>query len=59
MLHEETYRSPEAYISDIEVLCNKSNRTARRIMATIRKHYGLDPRKRPTIDQVKAYLVKI
>ena len=55
----ETYRTPEAYISDIEILTGKSNRTAQRIMAQIRKEYGIDGRKRPTLLQVKSYLVKI
>ena len=53
------YRTPEAYIADVEILTGKSYRTARRIMETIRKHYNLSARQRPTLEQVKAYLIQI
>ena len=52
------YRTPEAYISDVEFLTGKSNRTAQRIMAKIKKAFGIKGRNRPTIEQVKTYLAK-
>ena len=57
-MEHERYRTPEAYISDIEVMTGKSYMSARRIMAKIKKHFGLTPYQRPTIQQVKEYLVK-
>lgn len=52
------YRTPEAYIADVEYLTGKSNRTAQRIMQKIKKAFGIKGRKRPTIEQVKTYLTK-
>lgn len=52
------YRTPEAYVSDIEVMLDVSYMTARRIYAKIRNHYGIPNRKRPTIEQVKQYLIQ-
>lgn len=52
-----TYRLPEAFVSDIEVMTGASYRTAQRIMAKIKQHYSIPPRKRPTLEQVKTYLV--
>ena len=51
------YRTPYAYIADVEVLTGKSYGTARRIMADIKKHYNLSSRQKPTMEQVKNYLV--
>ncbi len=51
------YRTPYAYIADVEILTGKSFRTAQRIMAEIKKYYNLKPRQKPTIEQVKNYLV--
>lgn len=51
------YRTPFAYIADIEILTGKSNRQAQRYMAEIKKHYGITGRKRPTMQQVKDYLI--
>ena len=51
------YRTPEAYIADVEYLTGRSYRTAQRIMAKIKKAYGIIGRNRPTIEQVKAYLM--
>ena len=59
MEHEKTYREPGAYIADIEVMTNKSYRTCRRIMQRIRIFYDLKPYERPTIEQVKNYLIEI
>ena len=53
------YRDPSCYIADIELMTGKSNRTAQRIMAKVRKYYGLTGRIKPTIAQVQAYLSKI
>ena len=53
------YRDPTAYVSDIEVLTGKSYSTAKRIMAKIRKYYGLSARQRVTIEQAKSFLVQI
>lgn len=58
MQDTKIYREPDAFISDIEVMTGKSFRTAQRIMARIKKHYGIPPRKRPTLQQVKEYLVQ-
>jgi hypothetical protein len=52
------YRDPTAYVSDIEVLTGKSYSTAKRIMAKIRKFYGLSARQRVTIDQAKSFLIQ-
>lgn len=52
------YRTPFAYIADIEVLTGASYRTAQRIMEQIRKHYNLTKRQKPTMDQVKSFLVE-
>lgn len=52
------YRTPFAYIADIEVLTGASYRTAQRIMEQIRKHYNLSKRQKPTMDQVKSFLVE-
>ena len=52
------YRTPEAHVSDIAALLDVSYRTARRVYAKIRKHFGLANKQRPTMEQVKAYLVK-
>ena len=52
------YREPEAYIADIEVMTGKSYATAKRIMGKIRKHYGLTNRQKPTLIQVKDYLIE-
>ena len=51
------YRTPEAYIADIEVMTGKSYATAKRIMGKIKKFYGLTSRQKPTIVQVKEYLI--
>lgn len=51
------YRTPEAYIADVELLTGKSYRTAQRIMVKIKKALGITGRKRPTIEQVKTYLM--
>jgi len=59
MQAETRYRDPFAYISDIEVMTGKSFRTAQRIMAKIKEHYGIPSRKRPTLEQVKEYLVRV
>ena len=59
MKDEKTYREPGAYIADIEVMTNKSYGTCKRIMQRIRLFYGLSGRERPTIEQVKKYLVEI
>ena len=59
MRNTTMYRDPFAYVSDIEVMTGKSYGTAKRIMARIREHYGIPSRKRPTIEQVKAYLVQV
>lgn len=59
MRNTTMYREPDAFVSDIEVMTGKSFRTAQRIMARIKKHYGIPSRKRPTIEQVKAYLVQV
>ena len=53
------YRDPHVYIADVEVMTGKSYRTCRRIMDDIRKYYGLSKREKPTMQQVKAYLVGI
>ena len=53
------YRDPSCYIADIENLTGVSNRTAQRIMAKIRKYYGITGRIKPTIQQVKEYLVQV
>lgn len=53
------YRDPHVYIADVEVMTGKSYRTCRRIMEDIRKYYGLAKREKPTMQQVKAYLVGI
>ena len=53
------YRTPEAYIADVEILTGKSYATARRIMRKVRKYYDLSARQRPTLEQVKAYLIRI
>lgn len=52
------YRTPFAYIADIEVLTGASYRTAQRIMEQIRKHYNLAKRQKPTMDQVKSFLIE-
>lgn len=52
------YRTPFAYIADIEIITGASYRTAQRIMEQIRKHYNLSARAKPTIEQVKNYLVE-
>ena len=59
MTKDEKYREPEATIADVEILVSVSYRTARRIMDKIRKAYGIPKYHRPTIEQVKAYLIKI
>lgn len=59
MIKDELYREPEATIADIEVLVSVSYRTARRIMDKIRKHYGIPKYHKPTIEQVKSYLIKL
>ena len=51
------YRDPTCYISDLENLTGKSYRTAQRIMGRIRSYYRLSKFERPTIEQVKAYLI--
>ena len=53
------YRDPICYMADLEVMLDKSYSTARRVMARIRKYYGLKGREKPTIQQVESYLVKI
>lgn len=53
------YKDATCYIADIEDMTEKSYRTARRIMAKVRKHYGITGRAKPTIQQVQAYLVAI
>lgn len=53
------YRDPNCYIADIEEMIGKSNRTAQRVMAKIRKYYGITGRTKPTLDQVQAYLRKV
>ena len=53
------YRTPEAYIADIEIMTGKSYGTAKRIMAKIKRHFGISMRNRPTLDQVKEYLCVI
>ena len=50
------YRTPEAYVIDIEVMLDVSHRTAERIMAKIKKQYRLSRSQRPTLTQVKEYL---
>ena len=56
-IEKAMYRTPYAYIADVEVLTGKSYGTARRIMADIKKHYNLSSRQKPTMEQVKNYLV--
>lgn len=51
------YRVPEAYIADLEIMTGKSYRTCQRMMRRIKQYYGIPSRKRPTIEQVKAYLI--
>lgn len=51
------YRTPEAYVSDIEAMLNVSYMTARRIYSKIRQHYGIKVRQRPTMEQVRNYLI--
>lgn len=53
------YRDPTCYIADIEVMTGKSYSTAKRIMAKIRKHFGLGKFERPTLDQAKQFLVNV
>ena len=53
------YKDATCYIVDIEEMTEKSYRTARRIMAKVRKHYGIVGREKPTIQQVQEYLVKV
>lgn len=53
------YKSPYCYIADIETMTGKANRTAQRYMSEIRKHYGIQGRKKPTIEQVRAWLEEI
>ena len=48
-------RTPYAYVADIEVMTGKSNMTARRIMWKIRKFYGIEGRKHPSMHQVREY----
>ena len=52
------YRTPFACIADIEVLTGASYRTAQRLMLAIRKHYNLSKRQKPTMDQVKSFLIE-
>lgn len=53
------YRDPNCYLWDLEKMIGKSNSTAKRVMKRIRTYYGLTGRQRPTIQQVKEYLVQI
>ena len=53
------YKDAACYIVDIEEMTEKSYRTARRIMAKVRQHYGIVGREKPTIQQVQDYLVKV
>lgn len=57
MENQSRYRLNEAQVVDIQIMLNKSYRTSQRIMAKIKAHYGLKPRQRPTMDQVKSYFV--
>lgn len=52
-------RTPECYVADIELLTGKSYRTAQRVLAKVRKYFGLSSRQRPTFEQVEQYLVHI
>ena len=53
------YKDAACYIADIEDMTERSYRTAQRIMAKVRKHYGIKGRSKPTIQQVQDYLVAI
>ena len=53
------YKDPTCYIADIENLTGVSTRTAQRIMRKVREHYGITGRVKPTINQVKEFLVQI
>ena len=57
MSYKIQYRTPEAYVSDVEAMLNVSYMTARRIYSKIRQHYGIAVRHRPTMEQVKQYLI--
>ena len=52
----DKYRNPIAYTVDVEVMANVTNATARRIMARIKKHFGIPGKQHPTIIQVKQFL---
>lgn len=56
MYNPDKYRNPNAYVIDIEMMANVSNRTARRIMGKIRKHFGIPGRQHPTMVQVREFL---
>lgn len=53
------YRDPTCYVSDLEAMIGSSYRTAQRVMAKMRKHYGMGSREKPTLDQARAYLERI
>lgn len=53
------YKDPTCYIADIENLTGVSTRTAQRIMRKVREYYGITGRVKPTINQVKEFLVQI
>lgn len=52
------YRDPTCYISDLEAMTGESYRTAQRRMAKIRKYFRLGRFEKPTIQQVKQYLIE-
>ena len=51
------YRDPYCYIYDLVDMTGKSYRTAQRTMERIRKYYGISGRQKPTIEQVKSFLI--
>lgn len=53
------YRDPTCYVADVEAMIGASYRTAQRVIAKARKHYGLRSREKMTLEQMRLYLEKI
>lgn len=53
------YRDSAVYVADIEAMTGKSYRTCQRILKKIREHYHMTARQKPTMEQVKQYLIQI